>query len=298
MTVRRPETAHTLRTPDGVSIAWRLRRARAASAAPPIVLLHGLASNLTRFSEFVERTSLDARHDLLRIDLRGHGESVTRGPLSMPVWCDDLAAVLDAAGHAGAVLVGHSLGAQVALHFAARHAGRTRGLVLIDPVFRDALLPRRRRLARAGPLLAVAAATVRAVNAMGLHRRRLPALDLRALDEDARRALATPRSEAAFVRAYSAWWRDLRTTPTAVYLQDLVEMFRAVPAMPGVPPPMLALLSTAANFADASRMRRRLEAMGATVLDVECNHWPLTERPVQVREAIEAWCAGRFGDAG
>ncbi|HMS78062.1 MAG TPA: alpha/beta hydrolase [Burkholderiaceae bacterium] len=294
---RRPETAFTLRRPDGTTLAYRLRRARVPSGRPAVLLLHGLASNQTRFAEFVEHTSLDARHDLLRTDLRGHAGSLSRGRISLEVWCDDLAALLDACGHADAVPVGHSLGAQVALHFAARHRARVRGLVLIDPVFRDALLPDRRRLARAGPLLAGAAAAVRALNALGLHRRRLPPLDLRALDEAARRAMTSPRAEAAFVRRYSAWWADLRTTPTAVYLQDLVEMFRPVPEPDGPTPPTLALLSTAARYADPLRTRARLAGLGASVTEVACNHWPLTERPVEVREAIERWCAATYDAA-
>jgi pimeloyl-ACP methyl ester carboxylesterase len=293
---RRPETEFALRRPDGATVACRIRHARVPSDLPAVLLLHGLASNLTRFTEFVEHTSLDVRHELLRMDLRGHGGSLSRRPVSHEVWADDLVALLDARGHAGAVLVGHSLGAQVALHVAARHPARVRGLVLIDPVFRDALLPRWHRLARAGPLLAGAAATVRALNALGLHRRSLPPLDLRVLDEAARRALASPQAEAEFIRRYSSSRADLRTTATAVYLQDLVEMFRPVPPPPDPPPPTLALLSTSAHFADPRRMRERLANPRTTVVEVACNHWPLTERPVEVREAIERWCGAQFGD--
>ncbi|RPH43439.1 MAG: alpha/beta hydrolase [Burkholderiales bacterium] len=310
---RRPEIAFALRRPDGATVACRIRPAREPAGLPAVVLLHGLASNLTRFTEFVEHTALDARHELLRIDLRGHGGSLSRRPISQEVWSDDLVALLDARGHAAAVLVGHSLGAQVALHCAARHPARIRGLVLIDPVFRDALLPRWRRLARAGPLLAAAAASVRALNALGMHRRGLPPLDLRALDETARQALASPRAEAEFIRRYSSTRADLRTTATAVYLQDLVEMFRPVPPLspplsPSPPPslepslepppplPTLVLQSTAAHFADPRQMRDRLAGPRTTVVEIACNHWPLTERPVEVREAIERWCGARFGE--
>jgi pimeloyl-ACP methyl ester carboxylesterase len=289
-TERRPEIAFALRRPDGASLACRIRPARVPGDRPAVVLLHGLASNLTRFTEFVEHTSLDARHELLRMDLRGHGGSLSRRPISHEVWSDDLIALLDARGHAHAVLVGHSLGAQVALHCAARHPTRVGGLVLIDPVFEDALLPRWRRQARAGPLLAAAAAAVRGLNALGLHRRRLPPLDLRALDEAARRALASPQAEAEFVRRYSSTRADLRITATAVYLQDLVEMFRPVPPATDPPVPMLVLQSTSAHFADPLRMRERLAGPRTTVAEVDCNHWPLTERPVEVREAIERWC--------
>lgn len=295
---RQPETPVPLLRPDGVTVAAHGAGARLPPGRPAVLLLHGLASNLTRFSEFVEHTTLDMRHDLLRADLRGHGDSLSRRAVSHEVWSDDLAALLDACGHADAVVVGHSLGAQVALHFAARHPERVRGLVLIDPVFRDALLPRWHRLARAGPLLSVAAAAVRALNALGLHRRRLPPLDLRALDRAAREALGSPQAEAEFIRRYSSTRADLRTTATAVYLQDLVEMFRAVPSRLGPAPPTLALLSSAAHFADPHRMRERLAAPGTTVVEVACNHWPLTERPEQVRVAIERWLAQQFGERG
>jgi pimeloyl-ACP methyl ester carboxylesterase len=292
---RRPEIDLALSRPDGASLACRIRPARLPAGLPAVVLLHGLASNLTRFTEFVEHTALDVRHELLRMDLRGHGGSLSRRPISHEVWSDDLVALLDARGHAGAVLVGHSLGAQVALHCAARHPTRVRGLVLIDPVFREALRPQWRRRARAAPLLAAAAATVRGLNALGLHRRSLPPLDLRALDEAARRALASPQAEVEFIRRYSSTRADLRTTATAVYLQDLVEMFRPVPPATDPPEPMLVLQSTAAHFADPVRMRDRLAGPRTTVAEVDCNHWPLTERPVEVREAIERWCGARFG---
>jgi pimeloyl-ACP methyl ester carboxylesterase len=293
---RRAEIDFALRRPDGATVACRIRPARVPAGLPAVVLLHGLASNLTRFTEFVELTSLDVRHELLRMDLRGHGASLSRRPISHEVWSDDLVALLDARWHADAVLVGHSLGAQVALHCAARHPARIRGLVLIDPVFRDALLPPWRRRARVGPLLAAAATTVRALNALGLHRRSLPPLDLRALDETARRALASPRAEAEFIRQYSSTRADLRTTAIAVYLQDLVEMFRPVPPQSGVPLPTLVLQSTSAHFADPVRMRERLAGPRTTLAAVDCNHWPLTERPVEVREAIERWCEAWFGE--
>lgn len=284
-----------LRRPDGACIAYRVCPAAVAAdaAGPALALVHGLASNLTRWSEFVENTSLKDRHDLIRIDLRGHGESPTRRAVGLERWCDDLAAVLQREGHAKAIVVGHSLGAQVALHFAARHPQRSAGLVLIDPVFRQALHGRWKLLALAGPLLRAAAATVRALNAIGLHRRTLPALDLRALDAMARQALASPDAEAAFVRQYSSMRADLRYVPLAVYLQDLVEMFRPVLAPQSLHAPMLVLLSSGATFADAGATRALLRRIPRVELQtIDCHHWPLTERPQEVRRAIERWCAG------
>ena len=70
---------------------------------------------------------------------------------------------------------------------------------------------------------------MRSVNALGVHRGALPSLDLQALDEEARRALVSPEAERAFIERYSSARADLRHVPLAVYLQDLVEMFRPAP---------------------------------------------------------------------
>lgn len=290
------EYARTLPTPDGASIAYRVSPC-ADPTAPrrAIVLLHGLASNLTRWSEFVETTSLTRAWDVIRLDLRGHGESGTRGAIGMERWCDDIAALLAFEGHTRAVLVGHSLGAQVALHYATRHAPSTAALVLIDPVFREALHGRWRLLALGGPLLHAAAVAVRAFNAIGLRRRGLAPLDLRALDILAREALhGTPEATRDFVRRYSSTRADLAHIHTAHYLQDLVEMFRPVPGLASIDVPVLLLLSSGATFAEPAATRRRAHDMRQVRIEtIDCEHWPLTERPLEVRTTIERWCGER-----
>ncbi len=276
----------------------RLQWHRHAPADPaaqlaPLLLVHGLASNASRFEEFCEHTTLRGQRTLLRVDLRGHGGSTARTRLDGALWCDDLAALLDAEGLQRAHLVGHSLGAQVALQMAARHPTRVASLVLIDPVFREALHGRSALIARSTPLLRLAALVVRAANALGLHRGTLPPLDLRALDQRAREALADPdpAAEAAFIAHYSSLRADLRHVPLAVYLQDLVEMFRPVPPPRTLAVPVLALLSTGATFADAAEMRAALAGPRVRIESIDCHHWPLTERPAEVRALIEAWLA-------
>lgn len=256
-----------------------------------MLLLHGLASNLTRWSEFVERTRLAEARDLIRVDLRGHGESATRGRIGLEIWRDDLLALLDAEHAPRAVWVGHSLGAQVALACAAQAPERVAALALIDPVFRVALHGRWKWLARAAPLLALAVAVVRALNAMGLRRRQLPPLDLRALDELARASLGSPAAEAAFICRYSSARADLRSFRSAHYLQELVEIFRPVEAPERIAAPTLVLLSTGATFAELAAMRAIASRFPCgEVHTIDCHHWPLTERPDEVRQLIEAWC--------
>ncbi|MDO9094967.1 MAG: alpha/beta hydrolase [Rubrivivax sp.] len=285
------QQACQLQRPDGAVLAYSVAPAATAATGVALVLLHGLASNQSRWAEFVEHSALRSRHTLIRPDLRGHGGSAGPGAIGLEVWADDIAAVLDAQGHQRAVLVGHSLGAQVALHFAQRHPQRAAGLVLIDPVFRQALHGRWKLLAACAPLLQAAARGVRGLNALGLRRRHVEPLDLQQLDILARQALASTEAEAAFVRHYSSVRADLRHTRSSTYLQDLAEMFRPPPDPATLRLPVLALLSSGATFADAAVMRAMLARLpDATLATINCQHWPLTEKPADVRSAIEQWC--------
>jgi esterase len=292
------DIACSLAAPDrsGDRLHWRMLTARRRDTPPraPVLLLHGLASNLSRWSEFIEHTRLADRRDVARIDLRGHGQSITRRAVSLELWSQDLAALLDSGlgdRVEQAIIVGHSLGAQVALHFASAYPQRVRAIVLIDPVFRSALHGKWRRVARYGPLFTVAARGVRALNALGLRRSRLPELDLARMDREARIALQDPASEAQFIRRYSSTWADLKTFRTAHYLQELVQMFRPLPAPAMYGVPVLVLLSTGATFATLDETRAIAATFPRGEIDtIDCHHWPLTEKPVEVRERIERWC--------
>ncbi len=287
------EQARRFVRPDGVAIAYRCTPARRSDAKAPTLLLHGLASNLSRWSEFVERTSLNQARELIRVDLRGHGDSPTRGSINLELWCDDLLALLDGERHTRALLIGHSLGAQVALALAALAPQRVAALVLIDPVFRPALRGKWKWLARAAPLFRLAVLLVRAANSLGMRRRQLETLDLRALDKLARESLGSPQAEAEFIRRYSSMRADLRSFRTAHYLQELIEMFRHVAAPESIAAPTLVLLSTGATFADLAQMQSiAAQFPRGQVRTIDCHHWPLTERPDEVRRIIEDWSAG------
>lgn len=290
------DATRTFPARDGTPIAYRLRRP-AASAAPrrTIVALHGLASNMTRWSEFAATTRLSGSWDILRVDLRGHGESLCRGRVGMAVWCADLAALLRHERVPRAVLAGHCLSANLALWFARREPARVAGLVLIEPMFRQALTGRLARVARLRPLIAAAVPPLRLLAALGLHRRHLEPLDLARLDREARTAMAAaggafPESRYASVR------EDLRSLPVSIYLQDMLAVTGPLPALAGIAAPTLALLSAGTSFTDPDITAERLAALpdGRTVR-INARHWLPTEQPEAMRHAIEDWCAERFG---
>ena len=61
---------------------------------------------------------------------------VEQGKLDLDAWSEDLVAILDAENYASVIVVGHSLGAQIALHLAVSHPRRVGALALVDPIVR------------------------------------------------------------------------------------------------------------------------------------------------------------------
>lgn len=106
-----------------------------------VLAVHGITAS-HRSWDAVARTLLDdagpagAPQRLLAPDLRGRGRSnALPGPYGMAQHADDMAALLRAAGadaQKPAVVVGHSMGAFVALVLADRHRELVERLVLVD----------------------------------------------------------------------------------------------------------------------------------------------------------------------
>jgi pimeloyl-ACP methyl ester carboxylesterase len=108
---------------------------------PPLWLLHGVARRGTDFTPLL--TELSARWSLRAPDQRGHGRSERApGRYHVTDYVADLVALLRR-GTEPAVLVGHSLGALVALGAAAATPLAVRAVALLDP-------PSSSFLARAG----------------------------------------------------------------------------------------------------------------------------------------------------
>ena len=101
-------------------------------SGPDVVLIPGTFADRRTWSRVVGR--LSSRFRCLLLDPRGTHETPDPG---MPFTADDLAgdvvAAMDAAGIVDAHLVGHSLGASVAIILAARHPDRVRRLVACSP---------------------------------------------------------------------------------------------------------------------------------------------------------------------
>lgn len=118
----------TYATIDGI----RLHYVECGSG-PPVVLLHGLASQLQSYTYALDRL-LQSRYRLLIPDRPGSGYSQPGPDASLQTQADLLSGLLRERGIGRALVVGHSLGGALALAFALAHPEQVAALTLISPV--------------------------------------------------------------------------------------------------------------------------------------------------------------------
>ena len=97
---------------------------------PAIVFLHGAGMDHTVWA-LQSRYFAHRGYSVLALDLPGHGRSEGKALTSITDWADWTARLIEAAGLEQAALVGHSMGALIALTTAARHPGKVRALALL-----------------------------------------------------------------------------------------------------------------------------------------------------------------------
>ncbi|KPJ95163.1 MAG: hypothetical protein AMJ53_03410 [Gammaproteobacteria bacterium SG8_11] len=255
---------------------------------PVIIFIHGLASNHTRWSEFIAYTSLKEHFNLLRVDLVGHGLSLQRRRVTRKEWCEDIAVILKHEGFSNAFIVGHSLGAQVAIEFAYRHPEQCRGIVLIDPTFPQLLSGVLGWARRLKWMIWCLMWLGFGLNKLGLRRRHFELRNLWQLDEQTRIKLAAKQSIA---KLYMNPFADLRYIPVANYLQDILELVQPLSHLEDVTVKVMAIVSKGAEISDRQGTAQQMQRFPhAEIQSIDADHWPLTENPEQTRAIIEEWC--------
>lgn len=97
-----------------------------------LVLIHGLGSYMPAWRNNVAALSEHAR--VIALDLPGYGQSdKPLAPYSMRYFVAKIRGLLDALGVENPVLVGHSMGGQIAMTYALQHPQEVAGLVLASP---------------------------------------------------------------------------------------------------------------------------------------------------------------------
>ncbi|MEG8184155.1 alpha/beta hydrolase [Nocardia terpenica] len=126
MTARTEAIQHFTVHRDGVTIpVVRGGRGR------PLVFFPGLLTTQADLCELIGLLRVD--HDVVTFDYRGHGRASAADSYSFEAFLGDVGAVLAELPHFDhPVLVGHSLGADLAVHYAAEYPDAVGELVLID----------------------------------------------------------------------------------------------------------------------------------------------------------------------
>jgi pimeloyl-ACP methyl ester carboxylesterase len=111
----------------GATIAYTVR----GSGDPVAVFLHGWGCRGEHWNGVIDH--LGAPGTFAAIDVAGHGASSKGyGPWTMERLADDVLAVADEEGWSNIVLVGHSMGAAVAVEVARRRPGIARSVIAVD----------------------------------------------------------------------------------------------------------------------------------------------------------------------
>src|ERR1700729_3652800 len=112
---------------NGVGLAYEEMN----SAAPPIILIHGWSCDHTVFAR--QAKVLSQSHHVVLVDLRGHGMSdAPHQDYTMAAFADDLAWLCTELALVKPVVVGHSMGGNVALELAAKRPELLSSIVMID----------------------------------------------------------------------------------------------------------------------------------------------------------------------
>jgi pimeloyl-ACP methyl ester carboxylesterase len=112
---------------DGVALAYE----EAGQGEPTILLVHCWTCDHSFLAP--QHRHFAARHRVVNVDLRGHGESdKPKQTYTMAGFADDLAWLCGQLGVEKPVIVGHSMGGNVALEAARRHPDLPRAVVMLD----------------------------------------------------------------------------------------------------------------------------------------------------------------------
>ena len=116
----------------GVVLGLNRRRAHARTSLPPMVLVHGLASNARLWDGVADRLA-GAGHDVVTVDLRGHGRSSKpETGYDVGTVARDLGTLIGRLGLDRPVVAGQSWGGNVVVELAATEPDRVGGIACVD----------------------------------------------------------------------------------------------------------------------------------------------------------------------
>lgn len=97
---------------------------------PPLIILHGLYGISDNWVSIGQ--ALGAQYTVYIPDLRNHGQSPHSTTHNYPAMTEDLVHFIDEHALERPVLLGHSMGGKVAMHYALEHSSIPSGLIIAD----------------------------------------------------------------------------------------------------------------------------------------------------------------------
>jgi pimeloyl-ACP methyl ester carboxylesterase len=233
-----------------------------------VLFLHSLAGNTDQWRAQLEHVRRTRRG--VAFDLRGHGRSdrPEDGRYAIEAQALDVAAVADALGLERFALVGHSLGAGVALAYAAEHPARVTHLIVADPIGDGTQTPDEEI------------------------RPFLEALDSPAYTETIEGYWSSiAGADGAVLERLLA---DLRATPRESVVRGLhaVMAFDPKPALAGLRTPTLAVITPANDFTYS--LHRLGTGLPHRVIE-GTGHWLQIERPAEFNRILDNFLGQEIG---
>jgi pimeloyl-ACP methyl ester carboxylesterase len=246
--------ARIVMSPDNVHIEYRVY----GHGEPAVVLVHGWACDANYWHAQID--ALAAHYTVVAVNLAGHGASGSnRTDWSIAHYAQDVAAVAHELANAQLVLVGHSMGGDVALAATPLIGNRVIGVVVVEALRTVGLPPLRARdiEQRVAPFRADFIGETRKLVSGSL------------FQKDADRALV---QKVAY---------DMSLEPPAVAIPSLQALLALdfAPLLPNIHVPVYAINSDLVPT-DVGRIRKSLPDFTLDVLP-HSGHFPMLESPAR-----------------
>lgn len=282
-----PGLDRNVETTDGIRIHYLLSEPT-EQRAPTFLFIHGLGSNWTRWKRLAEEPFFKS-HRLIIPDLRGHGGSIARRGIDADGFAADLEVILKKEGVEQPVVIGHCLGANIAVRVWERSPRSLRALVLIEPFVTEDLQPAWKILhAVLSPILGLVGWMARRLNGLGLKRARYRFIDYSTYDDWVR-----PRLTSFFnVVRFMGPWLDLQCMPIASYIASFRVLFRYRPPWGTIDIPTLALIARQGGVMSPDPGAGPFDRTEVQTVGIEASHFVLTDNRKDVVHQIQLFVEG------
>ena len=113
-----------------MQLNYEFHPAAQASSKTPLLLIHGLFGSLSNLGMIAR--AFQQQHDVIRIDLRNHGQSSHHPDMNYQLMAQDVEDTLDLLKIDQFAAIGHSMGAKVSMQLAAKLPSRIQQLIVLD----------------------------------------------------------------------------------------------------------------------------------------------------------------------